>query len=350
MYKSISLLTFAVFFLAGCKKLNVKWLDLKLKPAYIESGDIARSRNDGLGSNPNVEYWKFANGKPFNSSDKALGSLVDQSVTKTNCTPNAFTDKFGNIYAFEGGSIPLQFRNIQKANRLILTANWQSSYTYFLPGDALVCDRNPVFRFRPAGYYLRKVAVIGGVKVYKIRNEEFIEDYTNFQDYHRTAGRDSSNEVNLFVNLGINQAEYDVVTSRPNLVVNGGKIKRALSTPTPRNTIDKITFVPTVPNIPKYQLRVILLKPNDENKAFYNYYERNEASQNNIVNSKLDASKDDLVYNFLNQNFISDFGLGIIRGIECIPCMTYSNYDNKKEYIKILKINEGRPPLPIIDP
>ena len=330
-------ITFVAVFFALCsagfsqKTKKARLATTELNTVYLESGSIENGTYMGEPS------LVFKSNGFFKPTDKALGTVVSGS----NCKPNGYQDSKGMVYIFEGGQIPPSMQDPAVALAAFTSATWNETSAYELPMDALVCEKKPIFTFRPAGKMPRMEAVVSGIKIYRIKNEEIVEDYTQLMDYHRTANRTLSEAVDLATVLNIRSTDYNLTSSRAGLVLTNGKIDREKSTETPAQTMDKIIFTPKNTALQKYQLRVFLIKKmTPEMDSFY------EIRNNRKV---LKEGMDENLFNYIKQNYLRSFRLDMIKNYDCNPCLKLQN-SGLKSQLKTLKImDDGNPPLPMID-
>ena len=322
-------LSLAACTVQGSGKARTK--NLQLTSIYLESGNIEN------GTFQNEPSMIFKSGGFFKPEHRAIGAVS----TNSSCKPNGYQDNQGYLYVFEGGGIPTEMQDIQKASTAIKNAVWVETPGYELPYDALICQRKPIFTFRPAGKIPRFETEVSGIKIYKIKNEVIVEDYTQFLDYHKTANRNIGDAVDLINTLKLNAADYQINSSRSGLVITNGKIDRERSSETAFNTMDKITFSSQKANLPTYQLRVFLIKKTIP--ELDNLYEIREGKK------VLKDGIEETFFNVIKQNYLRSFRVDMIQNYDCDPCFKIQQ-SGQKSSLKTLKIqDEKNPPLPLIE-
>lgn len=203
--KSLILASALLFAVAlGCENETATTPAMKLTPVLVESGNIS-----GI---------TFTSSGAFKATDNAIGSIdsVDVSLDEV----NGYADTKNNIYIFEGGKVPQEFKALSAAKLYdrLANATWKESGSYTLEHDALIYDGMVRFKyiFREKGTHNRQEASVLGSKIYKYTDKIIIEDYIGFLDFHEYI-RTQTPVEEYYKRIGISPKEYRLRSDNPEI-------------------------------------------------------------------------------------------------------------------------------------
>jgi hypothetical protein len=265
-----SFLTASAFFMAvalGCNTDTPITPAMKLTPVLVESGNISGTT--------------FTSSGAFKASDKAIG-YADSTQTKA----NGYWGQDNYVYVFEGNTIPSVIDKLPASEKYycLTSATWVASATYAIKKDMEIEVKANYFYVRD--HYVtpeikREEATVLGKKVYRYKDQWWIEDYRN--EKIRNGLYESKvingNFTNYFevIEEGVTATNYTITSERSNktnakpiaLSANGVLNVREseatfFDTTKDDNDYDRIYYYPKNSSLPKYRFRSLIMKHSEE--------------------------------------------------------------------------------------